>query len=125
MRGITFVAAVVIAALATASGVRAQTSASPTAIVEIKLVPLPTFEAADVGSARSDLAKKDLAGLPLPWAILERSETGMYQIDIDGRRVWVLDSTVKVDAKATGSAFAPEAMGMSDKDLAGSRGYGD
>ncbi len=124
MRAITFVAAVV-AAFAAAAGALAQTSASPTAIVEIKLVPLPTFEAADVGSARSDLAKKELAGLPLPWTILDRSETGMYQIDLDGRRVWVLDSTVKVDARATGSAFAPEAMGMSDKDLAGSRGYGD
>lgn len=122
MRGVTLAIAVALAL--SASGALAQ-SAKPTRIIEFSLVPLPTFAAADLGSARSDLAEAELAGQPLPWAILEISDSGMYLVEFKRDRVWLLDSTVKVDAKATGSALAPEVMNFSDKDLAGSRGYGD
>ena len=123
MRGVTL-AAVIALALSASGGVLAQ-SAKPTRITELNMVPLPTFAAADLGSQRSDLAEAELAGQPLPWAILEISDSGMYLVEFKSDRVWVLDSTVKVDAKATGSALAPEVMNFSDKDLAGSRGYGD
>ena len=122
-----FLAAAVLLALSAAVGAQAQmaSSAKPTEINHINLVPLPTFETADVGSKRSDLDETELAGQTLPWPILEVSENGMYLVEFKSRRVWVIDSTVKVDATAKASAFAPEAMNFSDKDLAGSRGYGD
>jgi len=123
MRGVTLAAAVVLA-LSVFGGALAQ-SAKPTRVTDIDLVPLPTFEASDPGSKRSDLDEKELAGQPTPWPILEVSDSGMFLVEFKSRRVWVLDSTVKVDAKATGSALAPEAMNFSDQDLAGSRGYGD
>lgn len=123
MRGITLAAAVVLA-LSVFGGALAQ-SAKPTRVTDIKLVPLPTFEAADPGSKRSDLDQKELADQSPPWPILEVSDNGMYLVEFKSDRVWVLDTTVKVDTKATGSALAPEAMNFSDQDLAGSRGYGD
>lgn len=123
MRGIRLAAAVALA-LSASGGALAQ-SAKPTRITEFNMVPLPTFASADLGSERADLAEQTLAGQPLPWAILEVSDNGMYLVEFKSDRVWVLDSTVKVDAKATGSALAPEVMNFSDKDLAGSRGYGE
>jgi len=123
MRGVTLAAASVLA-LSALGGALAQT-AKPTRVTEFNMVPLPTFEAADPGSKRSDLDKAELAGQTLPWPILEVSDSGMYLVEFKSKRVWVLDSTVKVDAKATGSALAPEVMNFSDQDLAGSRGYGD
>lgn len=123
MRGVTFAAAVVLALWASAR-VPAQ-SDDPLKVEEFKMVPLPTFAAADPASERSDLDEQDLAGQELPWRILEVSGNGMYLVEFKSKRVWVIDSTVKVDTTAIGSAFAPEAMNFNDKDLAGSRGYGD
>lgn len=123
MKRVTALAALLFA-LSAAGGALAQ-STEPGQIKEVLLVPLPTFEAADPGSKRSDLDKSDLAAQPPPWPILEVSDSGMYLVELKSRRVWVLDTTVKVDAAATGSALAPEIMNFNDKDLAGSRGYGD
>ena len=122
MRGA--ILAAVLLGLSAIGGALAQ-SAKPTRVTDFNMVPLPTFAAADLGSERSDLVEAELAGQALPWPILEVSDNGMYLVEFKSDRVWVLDSTVKVDAKATGSALAPEAMNFSDKDLAGSRGYGD
>jgi hypothetical protein len=123
MRGVTLAIAVVLA-LSAYGGALAQT-AKPTRITDIKLVPLPTFEAADPQSKRSDRDQAALAGQALPWPILEVSDNGMYLVEFKSDRVWVVDSTVKVDATAKASALVPEAMNFSDQDLAGSRGYGD
>ncbi len=122
MRGA--ILAAVLLGLSAIGGALAQ-SAKPTRVTDFNMVPLPTFAAADLGSERSDIVEAELAGQALPWPILEVSDNGMYLVEFKSDRVWVLDSTVKVDAKATGSALAPEAMNFSDKDLAGSRGYGD
>ncbi len=122
MRGA--ILAAVLLGLSAIGGALAQ-SAKPTRVTDFNMVPLPTFAAADLGSERSDIVEAELAGQALPWPILEVSDNGMYLGEFKSDRVWVLDSTVKVDAKATGSALAPEAMNFSDKDLAGSRGYGD
>ncbi len=122
MRGA--ILAAVLLGLSAIGGALAQ-SAKPTRVTDFNMVPLPTFAAADLGSERSDIVEAELAGQALPWPILEVSDNGMYLVEFKSDRVWVLDSTVKVDAKATGSALAPEAMSFSDKDLAGSRGYGD
>ena len=126
MKGVTIAVAVLLA-LSAAVGAQAQTasSAKPTEITKIKRMPLPIFEAADIGSLISQLDKKELAGMTLPWPILETSDNGMFLVEIKSQRVWVVDSTVKVDATAKASALVPEAMNFSDKDLAGSRGYGD
>jgi hypothetical protein len=120
----SLLAAVVLLGLSLPGGALAQ-SAEPKQIEEFLMVPLPTFAAADLGSARRDLDEAELAGQPTPWPILEVSDSGMYLVEFKSDRVWVLDSTVKVDAMASGSAFTPEAMNFNDKDLAGSRGYGD
>ena len=122
MRGA--ILAAVLLGLSAIGGALAQ-SAKPTRVTDFNMVPLPTFAAADLGSERSDIVEAELAGQALPWPILEVSDNGMYLVEFKSDRVWVLDSTVKVDAKATGSALAPEAMNFSDKDLAGSCGYGD
>lgn len=123
MKAVILVAAVLLG-LSVSGGALAQT-AQPTEILEIKMVPLPTFEAADRQSARSDIAETELAGQALPWPILEVSDNGMYLTEFKSRRVWVIDSTVKVDTTAKASAFAPEAMNSADPDLATTRGYGN
>jgi len=123
MKGISLLVALLLA-LSASGGALAQ-AAEPTKIIEINLVPLPTFQKADVGSKRSDIGEGELADQTLPWSILEVSDNGMYLVEFKSRRVWVIDSTVKVDVTAKASAFAPESMGFSDQDLAGSRGYGD
>ncbi|HEX9770354.1 MAG TPA: hypothetical protein VGA50_14370 [Kiloniellales bacterium] len=127
MRGVPVTLAIFLLALSVvATGqVKTASAADPTAITKIKMTPLPIFESADAGTLIKQIEDSELAGLPLPWPILDASDNGMYLIEIEGQRVWVIDSTVKVDAMATGSAFAPEAMNFPDKDLAGSRGYGN
>ena len=123
MKAVILVTAVLLA-LSVPGGALAQT-AKPTKILELTLVPLPTFEAADIESKRSDLDESALAGQALPWSILEVSDNGMYLVEFKSKRVWVIDSTVKVDAKAKASAFAPEATNLADPDLASTRGYGN
>ena len=120
----SLLAAAVLLGMLPPGGALAQ-SAEPQEITEFLMVPLPIFAAADLGSTRKDLDEAELAGQPTPWPILEVSDSGMYLVEFKSERVWVLDSTVKVDAIATGTAFTPEAMNFNDKDLAGSRGYGD
>ena len=122
MRGA--ILAAVLLGLSAIGGALAQ-SAKPTRVTDFNMVPLPTFAAADLGSERSDIVEAELAGQALPWPILEVSDNGMYLVEFKSDRVWVVDSTVKVDATAKASALVPEAMNFSDKDLAGSRGYGD
>jgi hypothetical protein len=122
MKGVILAAALL--GLSVSGGVLAQT-AEPTKITELKLVPLPTFEAADVESKRTDLDEAELAGQTFPWPILEASDNGMYLVEFKSKRVWVIDSTVKVDATAKASAFAPEPMNLADPDLASTRGYGN
>lgn len=117
--------AVVLAVSLSASGGTLAQSSEPTRVTELNLVPLPTFEAPDPGSKRSNLNQKELAGQPPPWPILEVSDSGMYLVEFKSKRVWVLDSTVTVDAKASGSVLSPEIMNFSDQDLAGSRGFGE
>jgi len=123
MRGIILVTAVLLG-LSVPDAALAQ-APEPTQILEIKLVPLPTFEAADRQSARSDIAETELAGQALPWPILEVSDNGMYLTEFKSRRVWVIESTVKVDTAAKASAFTPEAMNSADPGLATTRGYGN
>jgi hypothetical protein len=123
MRNVILGAAVLLA-LSASVGVLAQT-AKPTKIIELKLVPLPTFEAADVESKRSDLDETALAAQTLPWPVLQVSDNDMYLVEFKSRRVWVLDSTVKVDTTAKASAFVPEPMNLADPDLASTRGYGN
>jgi hypothetical protein len=118
--------AVLLTLSVVATGLTKTTSAADaTAITKIKRTPLPIFEAADTGTLIRQIEASELAGLTLPWPILDESDNGMYLTEIEGKRVWIIDSTVKVDAVATGSAFAPEAVNFPDNDLAGSRGYGD
>lgn len=123
MRRVTLAAAIALA-LSISGGALAQ-SAEPTEVNGFVMVPLPTFAAADLGSSRTDRDEAELAAQPLPWPILEVSDNGMYLVDFKSDRVWLLDTTVEVNTKATGSARAPEIMNFNDKDLAGSRGYGD
>jgi hypothetical protein len=122
MRNVILAAALL--GLSVSGGALAQT-AQPTTIIGLNLVPLPTFEAASVESKRSDLDESALAGQALPWSILEVSDNSMYLVEFKSKRVWVIDSTVKVDAKAKASAFAPEATNLADPDLASTRGYGN
>lgn len=123
MKGLTFAAALLFS-LSLAASSRAQT-AQPTEIIKIKREPLPIFETADTATMIRQIEGSELAGLPLPWPILDASDNGMYLIEIQGERVWIVNSTVKVDTMATGSALAPDGMNFADPDLAGSRGYGD
>lgn len=126
MKGVALAIVVLLALSGMAIGhVKTALAADPTAVTKIKRTPLPIFEAADTGTLIRQIEDSELAGLPLPWPILDESDNGMYLIQIGGQRVWVVESTVKVDVTASGSAFAPEAMNFPDKDLAGSRGYGD
>lgn len=117
----------VLLTLSIATVVTAQTtsSISPTQITEIKRVPLPIFKTADIDSLLEELSKKRVAKLRVPLPILEISDSGMYLVEIEGQRVWVVDSTVRVDATAKASEIAAEGMNFSDKDLAATRGYGD
>ena len=123
MRGFILIAAVALA-LSASGGALAQ-SAKPTRITEFNMVPLPTFEAANVESKRSDLDAAALAAQALPWSILEVSDNGMYLVEVQGERVWVVDTTVKVDVTAKASAFAPEPTNQADPGLASTRGYGN
>ncbi len=123
MKAVILVTAVLLA-LSVPGGALAQT-AKPTKILELKMVPLPTFEAADVESKRTDLDETALAAQALPWLILQASDNGMYLVEVKGERVWVIDTTVKVDVTAKASAFAPEATNLADPDLASTRGYGN
>lgn len=123
MRGMSIVTAGLfgLTFVATAS---AQT-AKPTEITKIQRDPLPIFETADTGTLIRQIKLSELPGPPPPWPILDQSDNGMYLIELDGQRVWVVDSTVKVDAMVSGSALTPSGMNFADPDLAGSRGYGD
>jgi hypothetical protein len=123
MKSITVMAAGLLA-LSLIATAQAQ-SAQPTEIIKIRRQPLPIFETADIGSLIREIDKSELAGLTLPWPILDQSENGMYLVEIEGQQVWIVDSTVKVDTTAIGSVSTGGAMNFADPDLAGSRGYGD
>lgn len=123
MNGKSLAAAFVLAVSAGASTL-AQAQ-DLTEVIKINMVPLPTFEAADTGSERRDLDAAAIAEQALPWEVLEMSANGMYLVELKGDRVWIIDSTVKINETATASPLVPEAVNMADPDLAGSRGYGN
>ena len=122
MKGATFALAALLV-LSVFIDVQAQSSGKAQ-ITEIRHGTLKIYKIADTKSLIEEAQKSDLA-TELPWDILDYSDNGMYQVEIDGQKVWIVDRSVKINISATGSALNSSSMNYADPEHAGSRGYGD
>jgi hypothetical protein len=99
-------------------------NAGPAKITDFKRDTLRIYKNADTESLIETIEQSDLA-TGFPWDILDYSDNGIYQVEIDGQLVWVVDRSVKVDFSAMGSALNSSTVNFANPEHAGSRGYGD